>query len=201
MRCRRRGLARGAARDSWFDDGRLRALWRDASAHQPRRGPRQQDIERYEAVYANELQGLAAPTAGLHFTEPLIQELQGRGIAFEHVTLHVGAGTFQPVRVANITEHVMHKERFRVPKRVADAANSCRRQSGRLVAISTTTCRSLETQHRLGEPRDGGFGRRPVSSPGQPGTTPDELLTNFHLPKSTLLMLVASSSAERTLAL
>lgn len=165
--------------------------------------PAEQDNHRYQTVYANELGAAAAPTAGLHFTKPLIDELEGRGIAFEHVTLHVGAGTFQPVRVDNITEHVMHKERFRVPERVAEAVAACRKQGGRLVAIGTTTCRSLETWHRLGEPRDGALRQSDLFlHPGRPAQLPMSLITNFHLPKSTLLMLVASFlGRERTLAL
>ena len=167
------------------------------------KAPGSQDVERYQTVYANELGAAAAPTAGLHFTKPLIQELEERGVSFERVTLHVGAGTFQPVRVDNITQHVMHKERFRVPERVAHAVDSCRRRGGKLLSIGTTSCRSLETWHRLGEPQDGALRQSDLFlHPGSPAQLPMSLLTNFHLPKSTLLMLVASFlGRERTLAL
>lgn len=164
-------------------------------------GPVAADHERYQTVYAREDGAVAAPTAGLHFTPGILEELTAGGVGLEYLTLHVGAGTFQPVRSERITEHPMHAERFRVPSGLASAVQACSDRGGRLLAVGTTTCRSLETWHRLARPDDGLVRSSQLFlHPGNPAQLQMSLLTNFHLPKSTLLMLVSSFlGRERTL--
>jgi S-adenosylmethionine:tRNA ribosyltransferase-isomerase len=154
------------------------------------------DEERYQTVFAREKGSVAAPTAGLHFDPPLLAELATCGIETAHVTLHVGAGTFQPVRVHNLAEHRMHKERYFVPQATVDAIAACRSRGGRVVAVGTTTLRTLETTALDGEPdgklRAGSGESELFVTPGFNFNVVDVLLTNFHLPKSTLLMLVSA---------
>jgi len=148
--------------------------------HRP--GP--QDTERYQTVYARHPGAVAAPTAGLHFDETMLEKMTGRGASLSTVTLHVGAGTFQPVRTENIEEHHMHKERYSVPEETLKAVSG-----KRVLAVGTTTLRALETC-ALTEQREGETGL--FISPGFKFRAVDRLLTNFHLPKSSLLMLVAA---------
>ena len=161
------------------------------------------DRERYQTVYARERGAVAAPTAGLHFTLEVLTDLQARGIDFGRVTLHVGAGTFQPVRTARLSDHPMHSERFTVSAEVAQQVADCQARGGRLVAVGTTSCRSLETWHRIGQPIDGGERESSLFlHPSDPPQLPMSLLTNFHLPQSTLLMLVSAFlGRQRTLRL
>jgi S-adenosylmethionine:tRNA ribosyltransferase-isomerase len=165
------------------------------------RGAEPTDVERYQTVYAQQLGAVAAPTAGLHFDDTVFTELDTRGVPRVSLTLHVGAGTFQPVRVHDATKHRMHTERVTVDKRVVDAVAACRVRGGRVVAVGTTVVRALETAARGGElvPFDGETDI--FIYPGFQFRTVDALLTNFHLPESTLLMLVAAfTSREGVLA-
>ncbi|MBI5785185.1 MAG: tRNA preQ1(34) S-adenosylmethionine ribosyltransferase-isomerase QueA [Rhodocyclales bacterium] len=150
------------------------------------------DEERYQTVFAREKGSVAAPTAGLHFDPPLLAELAKRGIENAHVTLHVGAGTFQPVRVHDLAEHRMHRERYSVPQATVDAIAACRARGGRVVAVGTTTLRTLETAALDGELKAGAGESELFVTPGFEFHVVDVLLTNFHLPKSTLLMLVSA---------
>ena len=150
------------------------------------------DEARYQTVFAREKGSVAAPTAGLHFDPPLLAELTARGIETAQVTLHVGAGTFQPVRVQNLAEHRMHKERYTVPQATVDAIAACRSRGGRVVAVGTTTLRTLETAALDGELKARSGESELFVAPGFEFRVVDVLLTNFHLPKSTLMMLVAA---------
>jgi S-adenosylmethionine:tRNA ribosyltransferase-isomerase len=163
--------------------------------------PQQADLDRYQTVYATHSGAAAAPTAGLHFTPSVLDKLSERGVGFERLTLHVGAGTFQPVRTERLSEHLMHSERFAVPRPVAERVERCEARGGRLLAVGTTSCRSLETWHRLARPHDGLERHSKLFlHPDNPPQLAMSLLTNFHLPKSTLLMLVAAFlGRQRTL--
>jgi len=161
------------------------------------------DVERYQTVYARVPGAVAAPTAGLHFTPALLADLAARGIERASVTLHVGPGTFQPVKSANVAEHVMHAERFELPPETAAAVRATRARGGRVVAVGTTVVRVLESSAEPGgEVRPGRGETRLFLVPGAEFRVTDALLTNFHLPRSTLLMLVcAFAGRERVLAL
>lgn len=150
------------------------------------------DVERYQTVFARHQGAVAAPTAGLHFDAPLLQRLKHKGIEFAYVTLHVGAGTFQPVRTENITAHNMHAEYAEVSEQVCQQIDACKKRGGRVVAVGTTSVRSLETA--AGQTRPGPFSGETniFIYPGYQFRCVDALLTNFHLPKSTLLMLVSA---------
>ena len=150
------------------------------------------DQERYQTVYAREVGAVAAPTAGLHFDEAMLEDLRRRGIRTAEVTLHVGAGTFQPVRVENLDEHVMHSEWLQVDEEVCEQVAETRRRGGRVVAVGTTSVRSLETAAASGELRPYRGETRLFIRPGYEFRVVDRLLTNFHLPQSTLLMLVSA---------
>jgi S-adenosylmethionine:tRNA ribosyltransferase-isomerase len=150
------------------------------------------DEERYQTVFARHRGSVAAPTAGLHFDPALLGALEQRGIATARVTLHVGAGTFQPVRVHNLAEHRMHRERYEVPQATVDAIAACRARGGRVVAVGTTTLRTLETAALSGQLVAGAGESELFVTPGFRFGVVDVLLTNFHLPKSTLLMLVSA---------
>ena len=159
------------------------------------------DRERYQTVFAEKAGAVAAPTAGLHFDEALLAALRSQGISTAAVTLHVGAGTFQPVRVDNIAEHRMHAEYLEVSESVCDAMRECRARGGRVVAVGTTTVRSLETASQSGELRPFRGDTRIFIYPGYMFRSVDALITNFHLPESTLLMLVSAfSTREHVLA-
>jgi S-adenosylmethionine:tRNA ribosyltransferase-isomerase len=150
------------------------------------------DGDRYQTVYAREPGAVAAPTAGLHFSQAMLNALRGRGVGIAYVTLHVGAGTFQPVRAQDLAEHEMHSERYDVPKATVDAINAARLAGGRVFAVGTTTLRALETAAASGELVAGAGETRLFVVPGYRFRAVERLLTNFHLPKSTLLMLVSA---------
>jgi len=159
------------------------------------------DRERYQTVYARHPGAVAAPTAGLHFDVALLNQIESRGVERVEVTLHVGAGTFQPVRCDNIADHRMHAERLEVSARVCAAVERTRSRGGRVIAVGTTAVRSLETAAAGGtlEPYSGDS--RIFIYPGYQFRVIDGLLTNFHLPESTLLMLVcALAGTDQTLA-
>lgn len=159
-----------------------------------------QDFERYQTVYAKQEGSVAAPTAGLHFDEALLKTLREKGVEITTLTLHVGSGTFQPVRVDDIKDHVMHKEWFSLPQKTCDAIHACKARGGRVIAVGTTTVRTLESAAR----------QNPVLCatekdttifiyPGFPFQIVDAMITNFHLPKSTLLMLVSAFSTQENI--
>ncbi len=157
-----------------------------------RRLPGAQDDERYQTVYAREPGAVAAPTAGLHFDEAMFARLGEAGVDCAWVTLHVGAGTFQPVRVEDISEHRMHSEWYRIPQDTVEAVARTRQRGGRVVAVGTTSLRALESA-ASGGPLTAGEGETDIFiTPGFRFQVVDRLLTNFHLPRSTLLMLVAA---------
>jgi S-adenosylmethionine:tRNA ribosyltransferase-isomerase len=163
----------------------------------------QLDRERYQTVYARERGAVAAPTAGLHFTPELFDELAARGIARTHVTLHVGPGTFKPVKTDSVEDHVMDPERYVVPPAAAEAIAAARARGGRVVAVGSTSVRTLETAAAAHggelvacEGRSSLFIRPPYSF-----LATDAMLTNFHLPRSTLLMMISAlAGRERILA-
>jgi S-adenosylmethionine:tRNA ribosyltransferase-isomerase len=150
------------------------------------------DERRYQTVFAARPGAVAAPTAALHLDEALLARIEARGVKRANVTLHVGAGTFQPVRVVRIAEHRMHQEWFEVPQVTVDAVRAARQRGGRIVAIGTTTVRALESAARSGELRGMRGDTDIFITPGFEFRVVDRLLTNFHLPKSTLLMLVSA---------
>jgi S-adenosylmethionine:tRNA ribosyltransferase-isomerase len=150
------------------------------------------DRERYQTVYARESGAVAAPTAGLHFDEDVLAACRAAGAAFAWVTLHVGAGTFQPVRVDELVEHRMHAEVFEVPQATVDAVAETRARGGRVTAVGTTAVRSLESAAESGALRATAGETRLFITPGRQFRVVDRLLTNFHLPESTLLMLVSA---------
>lgn len=150
------------------------------------------DEDRYQTVYARAPGAVAAPTAGLHFHAALLDALRDRGVHIAHVTLHVGAGTFQPVRTQDLAEHEMHSERYDVPQATVDAINAARRAGGRVLAVGTTTLRALESAAATGELAAGSGETRLFVVPGYRFRVVERLLTNFHLPKSTLVMLVSA---------
>ncbi len=156
------------------------------------------DDERYQTVYAREPGAVAAPTAGLHFDDAMFAALQARGVLRAFVTLHVGAGTFMPVRVESLEEHIMHSELFTVPQATVDAIAATRQAGGRVIAVGTTSVRALESaaavvgaeNGRLNGPAQGDT--RLFITPGYRFQLIDALVTNFHLPQSTLLMLISA---------
>ncbi len=147
------------------------------------------DEERYQTVYAKHPGAVAAPTAGLHFDEKMLKKIAGMGVDIAHVTLHVGAGTFQPVRVENILEHKMHSEVFHVPQEVMDRVELAKARGKKVISVGTTALRALESAALYGK----NAGETSIYiTPGYQFRVVDRLLTNFHLPKSTLLMLVSA---------
>ncbi|WP_094831339.1 tRNA preQ1(34) S-adenosylmethionine ribosyltransferase-isomerase QueA [Bordetella genomosp. 1] len=161
----------------------------------------QEDDTRYQTVYAREPGAVAAPTAGLHFDEPMLARLAAQGVERAFVTLHVGAGTFQPVRVDNLSDHIMHSEWYTVPPETVAAIERARQAGGRVIAVGTTSVRALESAaaHSAGQGTAGPAGLGAASgdtrlfiTPGYTYRVVDALLTNFHLPQSTLLMLVSA---------
>jgi len=157
-----------------------------------RRPDEASDLERYQTVYGHREGAVAAPTAGLHFDDAMLARLREMDIAFAQVTLHVGAGTFQPVRVQRLDEHLMHSEWLEVNQQVCDAARAARAAGGRVVAVGTTSVRSLETAAQDGELRPYRGDTRLFIRPGYGFRAVDAMVTNFHLPESTLLMLVSA---------
>jgi S-adenosylmethionine:tRNA ribosyltransferase-isomerase len=156
-----------------------------------------EDRERYQTVYARNAGAVAAPTAGLHFDEPLLEAIRAKGVATAFVTLHVGAGTFQPVRVEKIEDHHMHREWLQVDPAVVGAVAACRARGGRVIAVGTTSVRSLESAARDGELKAFAGETDIFLYPGRPFHVVDALVTNFHLPESTLLMLVSAFAGYR----
>jgi S-adenosylmethionine:tRNA ribosyltransferase-isomerase len=152
-----------------------------------------EDQRRYQTVYAREPGAVAAPTAGLHFSNELLDRLRSRGVLFAHLTLHVGAGTFQPVRTERLSEHRMHAEWYRIDAASADAINRARAEGRIVTAVGTTCVRALESAATDdGRIAPGSGDTRLFITPGFRFRIADRLLTNFHLPKSTLLMLVSA---------
>jgi len=165
------------------------------------RAPGVDDIERYQTVFARELGAVAAPTAGLHFDDALLDALRIRGVGFGTVTLHVGAGTFQPMRSERIDQHVMHSEWLNVGAALVGQIAQTRARGGRIVAVGTTVVRALESASHDGVLRPFAGETRIFIYPGYRIRSVDALLTNFHLPESTLLMLVSAyAGCERVLA-
>ncbi len=151
-----------------------------------------EDEERYQTVFAREAGAVAAPTAGLHFDETMLQTLRDQGVQIAYVTLHVGAGTFQPVRAEHIHEHSMHSECYEIPQATVDAIARARAAGGRVVAVGTTSLRALESAAQSGTLQAGMGETRIFITPGYRFKVVEVLLTNFHLPRSTLLMLVCA---------
>ncbi len=153
-----------------------------------------EDEARYQTVYARAPGAVAAPTAGLHFDAALLAALRAKGVSFATLTLHVGAGTFQPVRGDDLARHVMHAERYDIPQATVDAIATARKKNGRVVAVGTTTLRALESAATSREEGlvAGASETRLFIVPGFRFSVVDRLVTNFHLPRSTLLMLVAA---------
>ncbi len=159
----------------------------------------EQDERRYQTVYARDPGSVAAPTAGLHFDQPLLRRLEDAGMAFAYVTLHVGAGTFQPVRANDLAQHRMHSERFAIPDATMSAIAHARNAGRRVIAVGTTTLRALEAAARRGELRPGTTETDLFILPGFRFRVADCLITNFHLPRSTLLMLVSAFAGMDTI--
>ena len=159
-----------------------------------------QDKDRYQTVYSKEEGSAAAPTAGLHFTRELLKEIEDKGIKIGFLTLHVGLGTFRPVKVENIEEHHMHSEYYYLSEEVADIINNTKLNGGKIVAVGTTTTRTLETlgtEEGLVYPKSGWTDI--FISPGYDFKIVDSLITNFHLPESTLLMLVSALAGRENI--
>ena len=155
-------------------------------------GDSEDDVRRYQTVFAKEPGAVAAPTAALHFDEGVLAALAARGVSTAHVTLHVGAGTFQPVRVDKLSEHKMHSEWFEVSPATVEAIAACKARGGRVVAVGTTTLRALESAALRGQLQAGARETDIFITPGFQFRVVDRLVTNFHLPKSTLMMLVSA---------
>lgn len=151
------------------------------------------DKERYQTVYSKELGSAAAPTAGLHFTEDMLKELKAKGVNIAYVTLHVGLGTFRPVKVDDITEHKMHSEHYSISKETAEIINNTKREGGRVICVGTTSCRTLESaMQKFGEIKECADDTEIFIYPGYKFGVMDGIITNFHLPESTLIMLVSA---------
>jgi len=154
--------------------------------------PGEVDETRYQTVFNKVPGAVAAPTAGLHFDEPLLEKLRAKGVKFAYVTLHVGAGTFQPVRTENLAEHKMHTEWYTMPQETVDAVREARAAGRDVVAVGTTSLRALESASQGGTLEAGSGDTNLFITPGYKFKTVTRLITNFHLPKSTLLMLVSA---------
>lgn len=151
------------------------------------------DKERYQTVYSKELGSAAAPTAGLHFTKEMLAELENMGVKLAYVTLHVGLGTFRPVKEDNVLEHKMHSEHYHLPKETADLIKQTKAEGGRVIAVGTTSCRTLESVGTFFDDMDEHEGYTDIFIyPGYQFKVIDGLITNFHLPESTLIMLVSA---------
>lgn len=158
------------------------------------------DKERYQTVYSKEEGSAAAPTAGLHFTEELLQKIKNKGVNIVYLTLHVGLGTFRPVKETNIEDHKMHSEYFSLSREAADIINNAKKRGNKIISVGTTSCRTLET---LGEEngyiKEGSGWTDIFIYPGYKFKIVDCLITNFHLPESTLLMLVSALAGENNI--
>ncbi len=158
------------------------------------------DIERYQTIYSKNKGSAAAPTAGLHFTEELMNEIRQKGIEIAFVTLHVGLGTFRPVKVDNIKEHDMHSEYYILKDEEAEKINQCKQKGGRVIAVGTTSNRTLETAAKEDGFVEAGSGWTDIFIyPGYQFKVVDALITNFHLPESTLLMLVSALAGRENM--
>ncbi len=158
------------------------------------------DKQRYQTVYARQTGAVAAPTAGLHFTKQLIEELKNKGVCFAYVTLHVGTGTFKPITTENIEEHQIHQERFSIDEQNASVINQAKEKGGRIIAVGTTSVRTLETIAVDSKIKPGSGTTKLFITPGYKFRMTDAMITNFHLPKSSLLALVAAfAGLENTL--
>ncbi|AEB75735.1 tRNA preQ1(34) S-adenosylmethionine ribosyltransferase-isomerase QueA [Clostridium botulinum] len=158
------------------------------------------DKERYQTVYSKEKGSAAAPTAGLHFTKELLKEIENKGVKIAFVTLHVGLGTFRPVKAEDIEEHHMHSEYYTMSKETADIINETKENGGKIIAVGTTSCRTLETiGDENGKVRETSGWTDIFMYPGYKFKIVDRLITNFHLPQSTLLMLVSAFSSRENI--
>ena len=156
-----------------------------------------QDKNRYQTVYAKHEGSAAAPTAGLHFTPELLEEIKKKGVHIAHVTLHVGLGTFRPVKVEDVTDHHMHSEFYIVEPEQAELINRVKKEGGKIVAVGTTSCRTLESATDENGILKAGSGWTDIFIyPGYPFKMIDRLITNFHLPESTLMMLVSALAGK-----
>ena len=162
-----------------------------------------QDKSRYQTVYAREEGSAAAPTAGLHFTPELLAQIESMGVDIARVTLHVGLGTFRPVKSDNVEDHIMHTECYCVNEETATRINAARKRGGRIIAVGTTSVRTLESSSDANGIVHAGSGETDIFiTPGYPFKAVDALITNFHLPESTLIMLVSAfAGRKQTLAL
>ena len=151
-----------------------------------------EDSERYQTVYSKDLGSAAAPTAGLHFTPELLSRVQEKGIGIAEITLHVGLGTFRPVKVDDVTQHHMHTEWYHIPKEAADKINHTKQLGGRIICVGTTSCRTLESAAQKGPLQETSGDTDIFIYPGYKFHIMDGLITNFHLPESTLIMLVSA---------
>ncbi|SHH38855.1 tRNA preQ1(34) S-adenosylmethionine ribosyltransferase-isomerase QueA [Clostridium grantii] len=159
---------------------------------------RLEDKERYQTVYSKEVGSAAAPTAGLHFTKDLMEKIKDKGIKIAFLTLHVGLGTFRPVKVENIDDHHMHSEFYVMTKETAEIINETKKNKGRIIAVGTTSCRTLETV----ADENGWISEKTGWTdifiyPGYKFKVVDKMITNFHLPQSTLLMLISALSSQK----
>lgn len=149
--------------------------------------------ERYQTVYSRELGSAAAPTAGLHFTKKMLEKLKERGVSIAYVTLHVGLGTFRPVKVDDVTQHKMHSEHYSITQENADIINNTKQNGGRVICVGTTSCRTVESaMQTFGEIKECSDDTSIFIYPGYTFKCMDGLITNFHLPESTLIMLVSA---------
>jgi S-adenosylmethionine:tRNA ribosyltransferase-isomerase len=180
-----------------FDPARTVLDWLEAHGEVPLppyidRPAEAADEARYQTVYADKPGAVAAPTAGLHFDAAMLERLAAAGVASARVTLHVGAGTWQPMRVEDLAEHKMHSERYEIPAATVDAIRATRQRGGRVCAVGTTSLRALESAAAAGELTAGGGETELFITPGYRFRVVERLITNFHLPRSTLFMLVCA---------
>jgi S-adenosylmethionine:tRNA ribosyltransferase-isomerase len=158
-----------------------------------------EDKERYQTVYSKELGSAAAPTAGLHFTNEMLEKLKAKGVKIAYVTLHVGLGTFRPVKVDDVTKHKMHSEHYFVSGENAEIINQTKNNGGRVICVGTTSCRTVESVATLyGEMKECSGDTEIFIYPGYEFKYMDALITNFHLPESTLIMLVSAFAGYDT---
>ena len=157
-----------------------------------------QDAERYQTVYSKEIGSAAAPTAGLHFTKELLEEIQAMGVQICYVTLHVGLGTFRPVKAEDITDHTMHSEYCMISQETADTINQTKAKGGRVICVGTTSCRTIESwAGKDGTLKESAGWTSIFIYPGYRFKVLDGLVTNFHLPESTLIMLVSALAGRK----
>ncbi len=194
--------------DTWevsFSPAEGFAAWLERVGSMPlppyiRRPADEEDRERYQTVFSRVKGAVAAPTAGLHMTSELLDEIRSRGVETVSLTLHVGLGTFMPVRVEDLRDHRMHREYYHIPEQTARAVGRARQEGGRVIALGTTTCRALEQAAADDGGLRSGEGEADIFiRPGYVFKVVDALITNFHLPKSTLLMLVSAFAGKEFL--